>query len=85
MDEWSTTFNSAYQFAVKNDELEIALSSGVENHKTGSKMTNDKMLPLGSQAKAWTAMNVMRLVEKGELSLDAYLPELVDEFLWKSN
>ena len=43
------------------------------------------MLPLGSQAKAWTAMNVMRLVEKGELSLDAYLPELVDEFLWTSN
>ena len=85
LDEWADTFHTAYQFAVKNKDIEIALSSGIENHKTGAKMTNDIMVPLGSQAKAWTAMNVLRLVEKGELHFNTTIPSLVDDFLHKTN
>lgn len=48
-------------------------------------MTTDKMIPTGSQAKMWTAMNVLRLIEAGKLDFNDTVPSLVDDILYKMN
>ena len=43
------------------------------------------MIPAGSQAKLWTGMNVIRLIEAGKLNFNDTLPSLVDEIFYKIN
>lgn len=53
--------------------------AGVLNTRTGVEVTPDAVFQIGSITKVWTAALVMRLVEAGELDLDApvrtYLPK----------
>ena len=48
-------------------------------------MTNDNIVPIGSTAKAFTAVGIMQLVEQGKLALNDTIDQHVDEILMKNN
>ncbi|MGW3563826.1 serine hydrolase domain-containing protein [Streptomyces sp. NPDC000941] len=56
------------------------LASGVLHRGTGVTATTDSVFQLGSIAKVYTATLVMRLVESGELDLDAPVVNVLPEF-----
>ncbi|KAK1180405.1 serine hydrolase [Streptomyces sp. NBS 14/10] len=56
------------------------LASGVLHRGTGVTATTDSVFQLGSIAKVYTATLVMRLVESGELDLDAPVVDVLPEF-----
>jgi CubicO group peptidase (beta-lactamase class C family) len=56
------------------------LASGVLHRGTGVEATTDSVFQLGSIAKVYTATLVMRLVESGELDLDAPVVDVLPEF-----
>lgn len=62
-----------------DDEL-VQVAHGVLNKDTGVAATPDSLFQIGSITKVWTATVAMRLVDEGELELDApvldVLPEL---------
>lgn len=56
------------------------LASGVLHRGTGVEATTDSVFQLGSIAKVYTATLVMRLVDSGQLDLDAPVVEVLPEF-----
>ena len=48
-------------------------------------MTADNIVPLGSLAKAFTAIGIMRLYQEGKLDLGDTIDKHVNEILMKSN
>jgi CubicO group peptidase (beta-lactamase class C family) len=56
------------------------LASGVLHRGTGVEATTDSVFQMGSIAKVYTATAIMRLVEAGELDLDAPVVEVLPEF-----
>src|SRR5688500_10488683 len=61
------------------DEVEV-YATGVINKNTGVEVTHDTLFQIGSMTKAYTATQVMMLVDDGLVDLDEpvvkYLPEL---------
>ncbi|GAA3534163.1 hypothetical protein GCM10022419_011910 [Nonomuraea rosea] len=64
---------------LSGDELH-ELASGVLHRGTGVEATTDSIFQLGSIAKIYTATLVMRLVDAGELDLDARVAGLLPGF-----
>lgn len=56
------------------------LASGVLHRGTGVEATTDSVFQMGSIAKVYTATLIMRLVEAGELDLDAPVVDVLPEF-----
>lgn len=52
---------------------------GVLNVTTGATVSNDSLFEIGSITKVWTATQVMQLVDKGLLDLDAPVSEVLPE------
>lgn len=56
------------------------LASGVLHRGTGVEATTDSVFQMGSIAKVYTATLIMRLVEAGELDLEAPVVDVLPEF-----
>ncbi|MDC7337999.1 serine hydrolase [Streptomyces lydicus] len=56
------------------------LASGVLHRGTGVEVTTDSVFQSGSIAKVYTSTLIMRLVDSGELDLDAPVKDIVPEF-----
>jgi len=63
-----------------NGEIADA-AAGVSNLDTGEPMTPDTRLPYGSVSKVLTTTIILRLVETGQLDLDAPVTRYVPEFV----
>lgn len=85
LDHHAKTFNTAYQFAASTADEELSLAAGVQHHETGELMTTENLVPLGSLAKAYTTMAVMRLIEDGKMGFNDTITQHVDEILMRSN
>ncbi|MFK4068406.1 serine hydrolase domain-containing protein [Streptomyces sp. NPDC029674] len=70
----------AASLAVLVDGTVHELACGVLHRGTGVEATTDSVFQMGSIAKIYTATLVMRLVESGELDLDAPVVDLLPEF-----
>ncbi|MEU9951181.1 serine hydrolase domain-containing protein [Streptomyces sp. NPDC047939] len=70
----------AASLAVLVDGTVHELASGVLHRGTGVEATTDSVFQMGSIAKIYTASLIMRLVESGELDLDAPVVEVLPEF-----
>ncbi|MEO3782681.1 serine hydrolase domain-containing protein [Actinocorallia sp. B10E7] len=55
-------------------------ATGVLNLATGVEATPDSLFQIGSVTKIWTATQIMLLAERGGLTLDAPVRELLPEF-----
>ncbi|MEV0753672.1 serine hydrolase [Streptosporangium sp. NPDC050280] len=55
-------------------------AAGVLNVETGVETTTDSLFQIGSVTKVWTATQIMLLVERGALTLDAPVAEILPEF-----
>ncbi|MFC4893718.1 serine hydrolase domain-containing protein [Streptosporangium amethystogenes subsp. fukuiense] len=55
-------------------------AAGVLNVETGVETTTDSLFQIGSVTKVWTATQIMLLVERGELTLDTPVAEVLPEF-----
>ncbi|MEU8271136.1 serine hydrolase [Sphaerisporangium sp. NPDC049002] len=55
-------------------------AAGVLNVDTGVEVTTDSLFQIGSITKVWTATQIMLLVERGELTLDTPVAEVLPEF-----
>lgn len=55
-------------------------AAGVLNVATGVEVTTDSLFQIGSVSKVWTATQIMLLVERGELTLDTPVREVLPEF-----
>lgn len=62
-----------------NDEIH-ELASGILHRGTGVRVTTDSVFQVGSITKVHTATMVMKLVESGELDLDAPVVDVLPEF-----
>ncbi|WP_371783621.1 serine hydrolase domain-containing protein [Streptosporangium subroseum] len=55
-------------------------AAGVLNTATGVEVTTDSLFQIGSVTKVWTATQIMMLVERGELTLDTPVSQVLPEF-----
>ncbi|MER5425049.1 serine hydrolase domain-containing protein [Streptosporangium roseum] len=55
-------------------------AAGVLNVDTGVEVTTDSLFQIGSVTKVWTATQIMLLVERGELTLDTPVVQVLPEF-----
>ncbi|WP_248958905.1 serine hydrolase [Sphaerisporangium perillae] len=55
-------------------------AAGVLNVATGVEVTTDSLFQIGSVTKVWTATQIMLLVERGELTLDTPVADVLPEF-----
>ncbi|MER6826050.1 serine hydrolase [Streptosporangium sp. NPDC000563] len=55
-------------------------AAGVLNVETGVEATTDSLFQIGSVTKVWTATQIMLLVERGALTLDTPVAEVLPEF-----
>ncbi|GIH95814.1 serine hydrolase domain-containing protein [Planobispora siamensis] len=55
-------------------------AAGVLNTGTGVETTTDSLFQIGSITKVWTATQIMLLVERGDLTLDTRVVEILPEF-----
>lgn len=55
-------------------------AAGVLNVDTGVEVTTDSLFQIGSVSKVWTATQIMLLVERGELTLDTPVVQVLPEF-----
>ncbi|MFI7446325.1 serine hydrolase domain-containing protein [Nonomuraea sp. NPDC049714] len=55
-------------------------AAGVLNTDTGVETTTDSLFQIGSVTKVWTATMLMQSVERGELTLDTTVAEVLPEF-----
>ncbi|MEV7971447.1 serine hydrolase [Sphaerisporangium sp. NPDC088356] len=55
-------------------------AAGVLNAGTRVEVTTDSLFQIGSVTKVWTATQIMMLVERGELTLDTPVAEVLPEF-----
>ena len=58
MDNVSTVYNSAYQFAVRNKDYHFEYATGIQDHIKGTKITNENAIGLGSMTKAFTVAGI---------------------------
>ena len=70
----------AASLAVLVDGTVHELASGVLHRGTGVEATTDSVFQMGSIAKVYTATLIMRLVESGQLDLDAPVVDVLPEF-----
>lgn len=55
-------------------------AAGVLNVDTGVEVTTDSLFQIGSVSKVWTATQIMLLVERGELTLETPVAQILPEF-----
>ncbi|WP_231509979.1 serine hydrolase [Streptosporangium roseum] len=55
-------------------------AAGVLNVDTGVEVTTDSLFQIGSVSKVWTATQIMLLVERGELTLETPVAQVLPEF-----
>ncbi|MER5324898.1 serine hydrolase [Streptosporangium roseum] len=55
-------------------------AAGVLNVGTGVEVTTDSLFQIGSVSKVWTATQIMLLVERGELTLETPVVQVLPEF-----
>lgn len=55
-------------------------AAGVLNVDTGVEVTTDSLFQIGSVSKVWTATQIMLLVERGELTLETPVVQVLPEF-----
>ena len=67
MDNVATVYNSAYQFAVRNEKYHFEYATGVQDHAKGTKLTNTDAIGLGSMTKAFTVAGIAQQIDKGVL------------------
>src|SRR4051812_15620762 len=85
MDEWldqlirSRRVPGASLAVLADGEVKTA-AAGVLNVDTGVTVTPDTLFQIGSITKSYTATAFMRLVERGELGLDAPVRDIVRGF-----
>ncbi|GAA2250740.1 hypothetical protein GCM10010232_43310 [Streptomyces amakusaensis] len=70
----------AASLAILVDGTVHELAGGVLHRGTGVEATTDSVFQLGSIAKIYTATLIMRLVESGQLDLDASVADILPEF-----
>ncbi|MGW0809314.1 serine hydrolase domain-containing protein [Nonomuraea sp. NPDC002799] len=56
------------------------LAAGTLNTATGVEATTDALYQIGSITKVWTATLIMRRIERGELTLDTPVADVLPEF-----
>lgn len=78
-DFWNMTVSVAYY----NKSFEVAAASGFSDYTPGQqrKMTVNDSIPSGSATKMFTAVSVLRLVDKGFIDLDDFVAPLIDQYL----
>lgn len=74
-------YNISVQFGFSDSSGSVSLASGVDNVWSGSKLQPSTLLPLGSATKPFTAIQVLRAVEAGKLSLSDKAVTYVDPVL----
>jgi len=65
---------------IENGEVILQKGYGMAHFGTNSPVTAKSNFRLASATKQFTAMSILQLVEKGELSLDTSLTDIFDEF-----
>ena len=55
-------------FAVCNASVDVAVVAGADDYATGSKLTPETRIPMGSTTKLFTAVAALRLAENGTIS-----------------
>ena len=63
----------------------VAIAAGVQDHRTGTRVSANDTYPIGSANKPLTAVALVALDEAGVLSLDAPAHEIIDPFLLSRN
>ena len=77
----STFWNASMSFAVYNASVDVAVVAGADDYATGSKLTPQTRIPMGSTTKLFTAVAALRLAENGTISLDEPVAPHVDAYL----
>ena len=77
----STFWNASMSFAVYNASVDVAVVAGADDYATGSKLTPETRIPMGSTTKLFTAVAALRLAENGTISLDEPVAPHVDKYL----
>ena len=67
--------------AVYNASVDVAVVAGADDYATGSKLTPQTRIPMGSTTKLFTAVAALRLAENGTISLDEPVAPHVDAYL----
>ena len=62
-------------------ELNVSLAAGIDDHATGRRVAPESIFPLGSCTKPFTAVAVLRAVERGQIGLDDSVASLADDYL----
>jgi hypothetical protein len=75
---WNTSFQVGFKHATVGS---FGVAAGVADGVSGSRMSADMMIPMGSVTKAYTSAAVMKLVESGAVELDGPMHVYVDAAL----
>ena len=57
----------------------------MDSDNTATSASANDLIPAGSLTKSFTAASIMRLIDAGELEIDAPVAPLVDKFLLRAN
>jgi CubicO group peptidase (beta-lactamase class C family) len=87
-DQWTTIFEQTSSLGVAGavagvavGDEQLSMAHGIANLNTGQPFTEDTGFLLGSVTKVLTTTVLMRLVERGEVDLDAsarrYVPDAI--------
>eukprot|EP00494_Astrolonche_serrata_P020150 UN20367 len=85
VDSKSVLYNLSYSVSFMHESLSepITVVAGINDHKTGSKITSNQLFPSGSVTKNLWAVTALRLQEKGVLDFDEKVVDVLDPWLAK--
>lgn len=83
VDKHSSFWNNSFSFAIYNKSVDVAVATGRNDYSDpSSKLTPENQIPLGSMTKMYTAVSVLRLAMRGQISgLDQPVAPLIDRYL----
>jgi len=61
--------------------MTVSVASGLADHRTQKKMTNENIMAQGGITQTYTAVAIMRLVEEGQIGLHDTIDTHVNELL----
>ena len=86
LDDMSAYFNTSFSVGFFDAKAgAVGVASGIDDHRSGTKMSDVALIPMGSVTKTWTAVAVLQLAAAGKFSLDDAVAPLVNKILTAEN
>ena len=85
LDRYANYLSVGYTVGVTHATYNKTFVAGLNDHATGTNMTEDDFIPLGSMIKPMTAMAVIKLVEEGKVALNDSIGMHIDPILKSGN